>query len=76
MRVLPRVRAEGRRHWDIVESTPPANNGVDNIRSLREGSQFHAAAARYRVYIIDEVHMLSVGAFNALSKRWKSRRRM
>ena len=53
---------------DIVEIDAASNNGVDNIRSLREEANFTPAAARYRVYIIDEVHMLSVGAFNALLK--------
>ncbi len=53
---------------DIVEIDAASNNGVDNIRSLREEANFTPAAARYRVYIIDEVHMLSIGAFNALLK--------
>lgn len=53
---------------DIVEIDAASNNGVDSIRTLREEANFTPAAARYRVYIIDEVHMLSVGAFNALLK--------
>lgn len=53
---------------DIVEIDAASNNGVDNIRSLREEANFTPAAAAYRVYIIDEVHMLSAGAFNALLK--------
>ena len=53
---------------DIVEIDAASNNGVDNIRSLREEANFTPAAAKYRVYIIDEVHMLSTGAFNALLK--------
>ncbi len=53
---------------DIVEIDAASNNGVDNIRDLREEANFTPAMARYRVYIIDEVHMLSVGAFNALLK--------
>ena len=53
---------------DIVEIDAASNNGVDNIRSLREEANFMPSAAKYRVYIIDEVHMLSVGAFNALLK--------
>lgn len=53
---------------DIVEIDAASNNGVENIRSLREEANFTPALARYRVYIIDEVHMLSVGAFNALLK--------
>ncbi|MFU0832622.1 MAG: DNA polymerase III subunit gamma/tau [Oscillospiraceae bacterium] len=53
---------------DIVEIDAASNNGVDSIRTLREEATFTPAAAKYRVYIIDEVHMLSVGAFNALLK--------
>lgn len=53
---------------DVVEIDAASNNGVDNIRSLREEANFTPAQARYRVYIIDEVHMLSPGAFNALLK--------
>lgn len=53
---------------DIVEIDAASNNGVDNIRDLREEANFTPASARYRVYIIDEVHMLSIGAFNALLK--------
>jgi DNA polymerase-3 subunit gamma/tau len=53
---------------DIIEIDAASNNGVDDIRELREGSAFTPAAARYRVYIIDEVHMLSGPAFNALLK--------
>lgn len=53
---------------DIVEIDAASNNGVDNIRTLREEAGFTPATARYRVYIIDEVHMLSTGAFNALLK--------
>lgn len=53
---------------DIIEIDAASNNGVDNIRDLREEANFTPANARYRVYIIDEVHMLSIGAFNALLK--------
>ena len=53
---------------DVVEIDAASNNGVENIRTLREEANFTPAAARYRVYIIDEVHMLSPGAFNALLK--------
>ena len=53
---------------DIVEMDAASNNGVDNIRELCEEANFTPAAAKYRVYIIDEVHMLSPGAFNALLK--------
>ncbi len=53
---------------DIVEIDAASNNGVDDIRELREQVNFTPAAGKYRVYIIDEVHMLSVSAFNALLK--------
>lgn len=53
---------------DVVEIDAASNNGVDSIRSLIEESNFTPATARYRVYIIDEVHMLSTAAFNALLK--------
>ena len=53
---------------DITEIDAASNNGVENIRTLREQLQFTPANGKYRVYIIDEVHMLSIGAFNALLK--------
>ena len=53
---------------DVVEMDAASNNGVDNIRALREEAYFTPAIAKYRVYIIDEMHMLSAGAFNALLK--------
>ncbi len=53
---------------DVVEIDAASNNGVDSIRSLIEESNFTPATAKYRVYIIDEVHMLSTAAFNALLK--------
>lgn len=53
---------------DVVEIDAASNNGVDSIRALIEESNFTPATAKYRVYIIDEVHMLSVAAFNALLK--------
>ena len=53
---------------DVVEIDAASNNGVDNIRELRDEVNFSPAVAKYRVYIIDEVHMLSAGAFNALLK--------
>ena len=53
---------------DVTEIDAASNNGVDNIRDLRDEVAFAPAAAKYRVYIIDEVHMLSAGAFNALLK--------
>ncbi len=53
---------------DVVEIDAASNNGVDNIRGLIEESNFTPTTAKYRVYIIDEVHMLSASAFNALLK--------
>ena len=53
---------------DIVEIDAASNNGVDNVRDLREEAIFTPAFVRMRVYIIDEVHMLSPSAFNALLK--------
>ena len=53
---------------DIVELDAASNNGVDNVRSLREEAVFSPATVKKRVYIIDEVHMLSTSAFNALLK--------
>ncbi|MBR5442113.1 MAG: DNA polymerase III subunit gamma/tau [Clostridia bacterium] len=53
---------------DVTEIDAASNNSVDNIRDLRDEVNFTPAAAKYRVYIIDEVHMLSSGAFNALLK--------
>lgn len=53
---------------DIVEIDAASNNGVDNIRELRDLVGFTPSTSKYRVFIIDEVHMLSAGAFNALLK--------
>ncbi len=53
---------------DITEIDAASNNGVDEMRDLREKVQYPPVAGRYKVYIIDEVHMLSPGAFNALLK--------
>lgn len=53
---------------NVVEIDAASNNGVDNIRQIREEVQYSPADGKYRVYIIDEVHMLSTGAFNALLK--------
>ena len=54
--------------FDVVEIDAASNNGVDNIRDLREEANYTPSRGKYRVYIIDEVHMLSTGAFNALLK--------
>lgn len=53
---------------DIVEIDAASNNGVDEIRSLRDNVNLMPAFCKYKIYIIDEVHMLSTGAFNALLK--------
>lgn len=53
---------------DVIEIDAASNNGVDNIRELRESVKYPPVAGRCKVYIIDEVHMLSAGAFNALLK--------
>jgi DNA polymerase-3 subunit gamma/tau len=55
-------------HIDVTEIDAASNTGVDNIRELIEAVRYAPAQARYRVFIIDEVHMLSKGAFNALLK--------
>ncbi len=54
--------------FDVVEIDAASNNGVDNIRDLREEVKYTPTNGKYRVYIIDEVHMLSAGAYNALLK--------
>ena len=53
---------------DVVEMDAASNNGVDDIRDLRDETAYTPSACRYKVYIIDEVHMLSTAAFNALLK--------
>src|SRR6266478_5548467 len=53
---------------DVLEIDGASNNGVDNIRDLRANVNFRPSRSRYKIYIIDEVHMLSTGAFNALLK--------
>lgn len=53
---------------DVIEIDAASNTGVDNIRELRSNAIYRPARARYKIYIIDEVHMLSTGAFNALLK--------
>ena len=53
---------------NVIEIDAASNNGVDNIREIREEVEYSPTEGRYKVYIIDEVHMLSIGAFNALLK--------
>ncbi len=56
------------RATDVIEIDGASNNGVDSIRELREGVAFMPSSGKYKIYIIDEVHMLSTSAFNALLK--------
>ena len=58
----------GQNSLDVIEIDAASNNGVDNIRELRDQVQYMPVNGRYKVFIIDEVHMLSAGAFNALLK--------
>ncbi|MGN0653877.1 MAG: DNA polymerase III subunit gamma/tau [Oscillospiraceae bacterium] len=60
--------AESEALSDIIEIDAASNNGVDDIRDLREGAVYSPERCKYKVYIIDEVHMLSTNAFNALLK--------
>lgn len=53
---------------NVIEIDAASNNGVDNIRQIREEVEYRPTDGKYKVYIIDEVHMLSIGAFNALLK--------
>ena len=53
---------------NVIEIDAASNNGVDNIRQIREEVQYSPTEGKFKVYIIDEVHMLSIGAFNALLK--------
>ena len=62
------VNLSSENNMDIVEIDAASNNGVDEIRDLRDKMRFPPAIGKYKVYIIDEVHMLSMGAFNALLK--------
>jgi len=59
--------SEGR-SMNVIEIDAASNNGVDNIREIREEVAYRPTEGRFKVYIIDEVHMLSIGAFNALLK--------
>ena len=59
--------AEGR-HVDVIEMDAASNTGVDDVREIIEAVRYSAVSARFKVYIIDEVHMLSKNAFNALLK--------
>jgi DNA polymerase-3 subunit gamma/tau len=56
------------RHIDVMEIDAASNNGVDNVRQINDAVRYSPVSARYKVYIVDEVHMLSPGAFNAFLK--------
>ncbi|HCI85482.1 MAG TPA: DNA polymerase III subunit gamma/tau, partial [Dehalococcoidia bacterium] len=56
------------RYLDLIEIDAASNRGIDSIRDLRDAVQFQPTSGRYKVYIIDEVHMLTEAAFNALLK--------
>ena len=56
------------RHVDVIEMDAASRTGVDDIRELTDGVRYRPVSARYKIYIIDEVHMLSKNAFNALLK--------
>ncbi|OYY79435.1 MAG: DNA polymerase III subunit gamma/tau [Sphingomonas sp. 28-62-20] len=62
-----RAIAEGR-HIDVIEMDAASHTGVDDVREIIDASRYSAVSARYKIYIIDEVHMLSKNAFNALLK--------
>ncbi|MCW3835583.1 DNA polymerase III subunit gamma/tau [Sphingomonas canadensis] len=62
-----RAIAEGR-HIDVIEMDAASHTGIDDIREIIEASRYAAVSARYKIYIIDEVHMLSKAAFNGLLK--------
>ena len=62
-----RAIAEGR-HIDVIEMDAASHTGVDDVREIIEAVRYAAVSARYKVYIIDEVHMLSKNAFNALAE--------
>ena len=59
---------ENDNHMDVIEIDAASNTGVDNIREIIESAKYNPVSARYKIYIIDEVHMLSKSAFNALLK--------
>ena len=61
---------------DVIEIDAASNNGVDEIREIRDKSTYAPSRATYKVYIIDEVHMLSTGAFNALLKTLENQLKM
>lgn len=57
---------------DVIEIDAASNNGVDEIRNIRDKVKYAPSESKFKVYIIDEVHMLTTGAFNALLKHLKN----
>ena len=68
MNVLPVEESQMAPYPDVIEIDAASNNGVEEIRDIRDKVKYAPNAVTYKVYIIDEVHMLSHGAFNALLK--------
>ena len=64
----PCLAIAGGRHMDVIEMDAASHTGVDDVREIIEAVRYSAVSARYKIYIIDEVHMLSRNAFNALLK--------
>ena len=64
----PCVAIAAGRHMDVIEMDAASNTGVDNVREIIEAVRYASVSARYKIYIVDEVHMLSKNAFNALLK--------
>ena len=64
----PCVAISESRHIDVIEMDAASRTGVDDVREIIEAARYAAVSARYKIYIIDEVHMLSTSAFNALLK--------
>ncbi len=64
----PCVEIAGGRSVDVIEIDAASNNGVDNVRDIVEAVKYRPARDRFKVFVVDEVHMLSTGAFNALLK--------
>ena len=63
------------RHLDVIEMDAASHNGVEDVRAINEAIRYAPVSARYKVYILDEVHMLSAPPSMRCSRRWKSRRR-
>src|SRR3546814_6285797 len=64
----PCVAISESRHIDVIEMDAASRTGVDDVREIIDAARYAAVSARFKVYIVDEVHMLSTNAFNALLK--------